>query len=565
MGLTYNGYIITPAPLLNISKEYIYTGDGRPLSSTYNISLRGSLLPNRGSPNSSIATSGLNCFSTSGPNPDESWVTDDEKFESILRKQEAIRELFSNNGLSLEWQPTDGSPGVKLYPIIEGINFEPGTWVDRCNYEVRMSTSKIFSLAGVPLDDDFGEFDNFNIKTASDSFTLNELGDGSENFQLSRTVSATAFFQRNTAAGSVDPTPTDPLSGIVNPSAQEPWEYAKQWVLNKIGSNYDLESSFKSILANRTLLQPDISSSPTYNAYSRVRSEQIDRLAGSYSLTDNWILSKNSAIEDYTVTHETFAPYASTSIDNPVGGRNIYTIQGTVTGLQNDSTDGEYGSRWDNALQHFNTQILKSNAAGNEKFAKVIEKIANAVGVTYDTAFRDRLGIPETYTTSRNTRTGVIQFTFVFTDKRILNSDRFLNVQIQMSENNHEKELAVIPVPGRSNGPIIQNLGTQTLRRRTVSAVFSLIASNPTPGTNGNWTKNDLNGANGLRQEAIKILNGTTQNGIYNILPDGVEGTDWWLTSFSDGLDFTNQIYKIDAVFTIKGTGPASNFSSIGV
>jgi hypothetical protein len=571
MVFKYRGYDIEPAPLVTVSKEYILAGDGTKLSTNYNVSLTGSLLPNRGSPNSS---GGLTAFSTSSPNADESFVTSETKFQAMLNKQQSMRVLFSSNGESLEWYPTAGQ-GIKFYPIINSINFDNGVWVDRCNYTVNMTTNKLFNHNGQPIEDT-GDFNTFNIKSASDSFTLTEVNDGSETYQLSRTVSAVGFFQRNTAG-----TSTDPLTGTVSPAAAEPWEYAKQWVLSKVGSSYDLESAFKSVISTRTLQLPDLVGGglgeDSYTAYSRNRSEQVDRKAGSYSLTDNWILAQSNALEDITITHETNNPYSNTSSEKHVlGVQSVYTVTGTITGLQSTTDGGYEGSKWDNALAYYNAQIIKTGT-GNTKWENLIDRIADAFDLTASTLYTT-LGSPESYSTTRNVRTGVISFQFRFTDKRLLNSNKFLNIQLNISENNHEQELAIIPIPGRAKGPIIQGIGTKTSTRRNVNATFTLMPSN-TGTSNGIWRFSDLDGADGLRQEAVNILNGTTQNGVYRATPSGTQFNpstalgDWWVTNFSDSLDPVAGTYNVSAVFTIKGTektgdyytGGSTGFNGIGL
>ena len=57
MPISYNSQPLIPAPFVNISKEYIKTGDGKKVGATYTISIEGTLIPEKGSPNSTGAFS----------------------------------------------------------------------------------------------------------------------------------------------------------------------------------------------------------------------------------------------------------------------------------------------------------------------------------------------------------------------------------------------------------------------------------------------------------------------------------------------------------------------------
>ena len=52
MPVSYDGNKLIPAPFVEISKDYIKTGDGKKVGSTFNVSLQGTIVPSKGSPNS---------------------------------------------------------------------------------------------------------------------------------------------------------------------------------------------------------------------------------------------------------------------------------------------------------------------------------------------------------------------------------------------------------------------------------------------------------------------------------------------------------------------------------
>jgi hypothetical protein len=136
--LIIDGKKLVPAPLVTLSKTYNKVGDGRKLLPVFNISLAGTILPSRGSPYSDGTFHTL-----SGDPTDESITTTDARFNAILRKQDALRELFINPGILLEYGANDGSPAVLARIKLESINFQPGTWVDLCNYSIELSAEDV--------------------------------------------------------------------------------------------------------------------------------------------------------------------------------------------------------------------------------------------------------------------------------------------------------------------------------------------------------------------------------------------------------------------------------------
>jgi hypothetical protein len=105
--IKYGFNAIIPAPIVNISKSYGRTGSQQKVGSVFNITLTGSVIPDKGSPNSS------GVFSDS---PTDEALTDN--MGQIMLKQEHLRQLFSTDGLLLEINPCN--------PVESGSNSEMG-------------------------------------------------------------------------------------------------------------------------------------------------------------------------------------------------------------------------------------------------------------------------------------------------------------------------------------------------------------------------------------------------------------------------------------------------------
>src|SRR3990167_679805 len=96
MSIKYNSKKIIPAPFVNFSKTYNTAQDGTIVGSIFNFTLEGWLIPTKGSPTSS------GTFWTDVGSPADETVATDDLMSSIIRKQEALRDLFSVEGKTFQ-------------------------------------------------------------------------------------------------------------------------------------------------------------------------------------------------------------------------------------------------------------------------------------------------------------------------------------------------------------------------------------------------------------------------------------------------------------------------------
>jgi hypothetical protein len=293
---------IIPAPFVTLTKNIVNSADGRPISSNFQITLRGTLLPDKGSPNSS------GTFHTASGYPsDENIIGDNNRFGSILSKQEALRELFSQPGTLLEYGPSDGTPAVLAYVKTANFNFVEGPWVDRCDYSITLDTTQV-NKQNTGSEDSFGDFDNKYIVQANDSIQITESEDGAGFYTIARTISA------------VGTSSYDNPSSFVNSKA--PWENAKDWVLAQLNTGY---TSYIFDVTNQK--------------YNTRKTESIDKYSGSYSLTitHNSTEDNNNYINNYDISIQ----YNRSQNDDLNTGQNLqttYTINGNIQGL-NETLD----------------------------------------------------------------------------------------------------------------------------------------------------------------------------------------------------------------------------------
>src|SRR5687768_10659426 len=106
----YDSKRIIPAPLVTWQRAFDTTGDGEAVGTTYQFTVTGELVAFMGSPDSD------GTFWTLGGYPADESIAADSRLASILRKQDALRELFAIEGKTFEVQSADGSQPLTCNP-----------------------------------------------------------------------------------------------------------------------------------------------------------------------------------------------------------------------------------------------------------------------------------------------------------------------------------------------------------------------------------------------------------------------------------------------------------------
>lgn len=429
----YNGKRIIPAPLVSINKDYQKSGDGTKIGSNFTLTITGKLFAYKGSPDSN------GTFYTSSGYPADEDIATDSRLSAIERKIDAMRDLFSEEGHQLEFQSADGAAPIKCNPQVVSINFPEGRWHDTVDYTITVTTDKLYGASFVGVNED--NFD-YNILSASENWSLqsNEqpqgvslsLGEGSSppnaddsrTYTLVHTISATGKRVYD-AAGNL---------------TQEAWKNARDFVESRDG--YD------STVISQDLL--DISARGA--RYNHIRSISYDELAGTYSLTETWTIANQNYLEQYTITTTESAETGVTRV----------SISGSVTGLYERSAD----SVTDDVTGYEN-----ADAAWTTIESLLITRAQSYSGYTLNT-------IPLTKTTGRNPASGVINYTYEY-DTRPSNlitgsKSEVITVSNNWGVNVFAEQLVI----GRALGPVLQDIGTYTALKRSLSieAVFDRVS-----------------------------------------------------------------------------------------
>lgn len=305
----YNSSRIVPAPLVQITKNYIKMADETKIGTLYNITLTGTLLPFRGSPSGSFTDVTNSFWTQPGDPPDETFADNDTAFEHLTKKEEALRYLFRNDGKLLEIFPScSGTCIVKCNPKIISIEFTQGQWVDRTDYTINLEADWIF-INNFTSDKE----DNFEvelIKSGQEQWSFEEIqGQNGNVYKVSHTVSAQGVLGYDDAG--------NPFVGNGETAGGESWKHAKKWCDNRIVGTVDSNIMF-SVLGVSGLI-----------GGSYVKNTNLTNFTGDYSITETWTLSQNNYFIE-----KSFAVNK-----NPDGLMDV-SYQGKITGLSEGERTG---------------------------------------------------------------------------------------------------------------------------------------------------------------------------------------------------------------------------------
>jgi len=497
------GRKIIPAPLVSIAKSYETDGEGTKRGSNYAITLTGTFLPFMGSPSGSYASLDQAFYSLGGYPPNESYAGGEEDFNHILRKQEALRWLFSEDGGILEWQPSSGQPPVKCYPRILSVNFPEGQWADRCQYTVELEAPWVYINGTLDTEDNIAQ----DLITGSDeTWSFEDIaGRERSQYRVTHDISADGKLGYDGAGGQYG-----------NKAA---WEHAKDFVDARVTGGVDSDVMFAALGASGQV-------TGHYNKIVR-----INQSDGTYGVTEEWLLSDDATYEErqftvdynqdqdeYSITYQgtihgvvegsdngsvsnlnqarsaipsvsearttaieyvgsligtkslPVSPDKSTFAMNQGDGTVVFTYQWNTsentTFLTTDEAQHSYST--DNRL---NTLTLTQTVDGKGESAS--DRLANAKAAVYtdEEAVAVAKSLADTdlaYTLSSTVhafdeRKGSVRSSWTWTDRDANSTETTVQKQLAAAI------FATIPIPGRAAGPIVQNMNTQSSEVITVT------------------------------------------------------------------------------------------------
>jgi hypothetical protein len=217
-----------------------------------------------------------------------------------------------------------------------------------------------------------------------------------------------------------------------------PYQSAKSFVASRLGYN-------GSEVAQVGVINLAASN---FSPYNHMRVVEEDKAGGSYSCTENWILTTGyRAIEDFTASMQYSQEEGLTSVD----------IQGSIQGLETRNYGAASGTfnitetKWAAASGYWD--IVRPKLLGRAKFVSSL----------------DINPLPLTWSVGHSPTKGVISYGYVYDNRACNFIEGAVYEKIRVSDSYPTDVFAVVPIPGRAYGPILQDINTVTESRRNIS------------------------------------------------------------------------------------------------
>jgi hypothetical protein len=483
---------IRPTPFIQISENVLKNAEGS-FGVTYTIVLTGTLLVDRGTPfalnpatdapfewpwtpdpSPLIGPYGL--FDDFALSADPTYKpprqqVQDKRASAMLSKQRALRALFATDGARVELTDILDNAGATIvcYPRVSSISFTENAYVTKCEYTITLEADYLVR----------GQFDG-DSQYVDYEGTLTNSGIQGTEVQVQTLLSdpATYFVETYSEDWSLEVDDTQGES-LANPRSyrishnlsatgktvydwesekvKPAWEWARDFVHSRLSDNPN--DSYPNVAGQIGSGTVDLINS--YGGFNQVRTEQINVADGTYSITENWVLSSGYSTESYNIT---------TSTSNTDAFINV-SVNGSVKGLSNIPPD-QYGNAelaaasgaYSNALGKYN-QISNSGQFGMT--SDIYRRVNNMVAVELNSQ-------PTSLSIGTNQFTGDISYDLSFNNRPTNIISGAIAENIQVNDTYPGDVFAAIGVLGRATGPILQYIGGRTEYRRDVSLSLTM-------------------------------------------------------------------------------------------
>jgi hypothetical protein len=489
-----NGVTIRPAPLVSVSTQILKNGAGEPFGVTYSITLTGTILDDKGSPHALDANGAKypailgGTFDTDGPydafskasEPTKQQIPAGQSLTAILSKQKSLRALFATDGQRVTITDWGGSQSAfSCYPRVLSVDFQEGIYLERADYTITLEADTLFIGEG---DSVASEIENEGSLIASDGVaragvTESELlaslsgafiADFSEDWaievdeaqgesvELPRSYRVTHNINA-TGKTHFGPPPTPGSS----PIKYKAWEQAKKFVQHRLSENATEYPNIMGKIGSGTVNLVN-----TYRGFNHTRTENLSESAGTYSVSETWLIASGTAYENFSlsISSSTDNPFVNVSIDGNIKGLTEYSPSGFGG---NDSNTNNGGSNpatppsgaYDNALGKYN-QITNNGQFGLT--SDVYKRANNTVSVALNSQ-------PKSVSLGANQYTGEITYNLQFDNRPTNIISGVLAESISVNDTYPGDVFAIIPVIGRATGPVLQYIGGRTEYKRDLS------------------------------------------------------------------------------------------------
>lgn len=420
--IAYDGYQVTPGGFLSIERLYNEMGNGKKVGKGYQITLEGKFLPNKGSPTSSGTSWAI------AATPTEETITADGYLTSMINKQKALQNLFTNDGKQFYVQGYDSGATLTCNPRVKNIQFPKGggqtSWAQLSDYRITLEAETLY-VGGVALVEGNTDLTTYHVENAEDAWNLEVLDENIGTYRYSRQLSAKGKTYYS-SSGTQD---------------YQPWEYAQSYVLNKLGLGINMTILKATGVLNDTGL----------SGYNYLRTQNLNVANGTFSVGESWIafnpMGGYPASDTYDIDVKT---------DN--AGFTQVDLKGKIEGFEvrNGSSRALISSKYTNA----NGKYLATVSSFLQRASGTAGVLLNPVALNS--------------TTSLNPITGVINYNVSYDNRKtpVLAGATMESISVNFE---YACDLfAEIGILGRAAGPLLQSIQSQTAARKTISveAVF---------------------------------------------------------------------------------------------
>lgn len=409
--ITYGSYDFRnqagPIPLLSINKNMKVDGAGAIIGSVYQLTLQGTLTP---LPSGNIG------------------------YQNLDYMQDALMSGFNSHGLPLV-VTCNGDTLMTVYPRVSQINLATSNdnWVQTTPYTIELQYDGE-PITGSTYVDSATESWTVQIDESNSVYDWTYTGTPDKNsvvLNISHEVSAKGVEYYNSG-------------GLVKPA----WQQAKDWVVGQLGiAASDINSNN---VINLT--------GSNFSNLNHIRVEQRGERDGTFSVQESWVSLDTSiagiagsGIEDFTASIKQDAETNITTID----------INGSIRGLEVRNMSGGSGTFAINTTKY---------ASASGCWSNIRPKLMNRAKIVSSSLTSKQLNPqPINLSVGHNPTQGVITYSYTYDDRpcNLIAGAIFENINITDIYPNDV--IAVIPILGRGNGPLIQDMGTKTESHRVIN------------------------------------------------------------------------------------------------
>ena len=469
------GGLVGPMPRYSIGRENLSTGDGTFMGTKFTINVTGTAIIQSTDDAQDITVKGQRQSRVMG---------------EALTSMQLLRESFPNQGTGkLEISAYGGLPNIMVFDDAKLLSVdlpeqtEESAGVQTLEYSFVFeayeedsnntntgSTGRpvkpSYKLSSVDESWELAEADQFFYQSdapTEENDNLNKV------YTLTHTVSATGLKKAKVSGG----------DGIDD----EAFRQAVMWVKTRLvydptveitkdlmGDDTFFKSKFLPIEMNMPettrdepdelgfrFLKPLDEDGPKYKGYNHTRSVSSDQNVGSYNVTDTWTLSQVG----FESTHSLEFNFEG---DINAEGSNV-TVSANFQGLSSVDSSVTQVDKYAGALKSFN--IVKPLIPALA--AKVYQDSGGAFALNTDLKLSESVG--------HNKVSGTITYSVSFNDYDKPSTENAIVEIISVNYNNdkgEQKLIAILPIIGRANGPIIQDIETTQVSSRSITVDITM-------------------------------------------------------------------------------------------